>query len=158
MSIYAELLQKADKGKRFKVDLKNKNLWLGSKQVISEGTVLIDENELINKDDLNGVLDLCMNINEDPWGVIKKLYQLFKHSVPNSKWKDNSYFKALPVEELTDSELAFNIDRKFAAAMLEGYILLGSIIGWITWQEEEHWFWQDNEFDKDLIILRQWII
>lgn len=148
MSIYKTLLESAERGGRFKIDLSKKDLWIGRKQYVKKGEV-IDEDELINKDDLE--IDVS-----DSWEVIKYLYQKYKHSIPNSRWKDKSYFKALTVEELTDAEMAFNDDRNYAQAMLEGYILLAGLSGWIKWPNDEHWFWQSDE-DEDLIVMKQWI-
>lgn len=155
MSIYETLLRKADKGGRYKIDLNKKDLWIGRKHYIKNGEVMYDE-ELINKDDLKNVLDIEIDISQDAWNVIKYLYQEYKHSTLNEKWKDTSYFKALPLKELTDDELAYNVTRHFGQAMIEGYILLASMIGWIEWKDEGHWFWQDVE-DEDLIIMKQWI-
>ena len=153
MSIYKTLLESADKGGRYKIDLNKKDLWIGRKQYIKEGVMQV-EDELIDKHDL--ARDFGIVINVDSWEVIKYLYKQYKVSVPNSKWKDKSYFKALPVDELTDADRAYNIDRKYGQAMLEGYILLASLAGWIEWQNEDQWFWQDEE-DEDLIVLKQWI-
>lgn len=155
MSIYETLLRKADKGGRYKINLNKKDLWIGRKHYIKKGEVMHDE-VLIDKDDLKNVLGIEVDLSKDTWNVVKYLYQKYKHSVPNEKWKDRSYFKALSVEELKDDELAFNITRNFGQAMLEGYILLASMIGWIKWQDEENWFWQDEE-DENCIILRDWI-
>lgn len=155
MSIYETLLRQADKGGRYKIDLNKINLCIGRKYYIKEGEVIYDET-LIDKDDLKNILDVDIDISEDTWNVIKYLYQAYKHSVPTEHWRDKSYFKALPVEELTDDELAFNITRSLGQAMLEGYILLASMLGWIEWQNEEHWFWQAEE-DENCIILKQWI-
>lgn len=155
MSIYEMLLRKADEGGRYRIDLNKRDLWIGRKHYIKDGEVMHDET-LIDKDDLKNVFGVEIDISKNAWDVIKYLYQEYKHSIPNERWKDKSYFKALPVEELTDDELAFNISRIFGQAMLEGYILLGSMIGWIEWKDKEHWFWQDEE-DENCIILRDWI-
>ena len=84
--------------------------------------------------------------------IIEQLYANFKRSVPSAKYNGKSYFKALDVEELTDSDIAFNWDRSYAQAALEGYILLGGL----TWENDNHWFWQ-SQYDKDLIILKEWV-
>lgn len=155
MSIYKTLLLCADKGRSFKIDLNTKDLWIGKKHYIEKGVSKV-EDELINKDDLKNVFGVDIDLSIDTWNVIKYLYQEYKHSVPNSRWKDNAYFKALDVAELTDDELAFNISRKFGEAMLTGYILLGGLMDWIEWKNDNHWFYQDDE-DEDLIILKQWV-
>ena len=51
--------------------------------------------------------------------------------------------------------MTFGTDRKLAQAMLEGYILLGSIAGWMAWEDENKWFWKDE--NNQFIILKEWI-
>jgi hypothetical protein len=96
-----------------------------------------------------------MPLDGSPWGLIEILYKDFKHSVPRENSNKKSYFKALPVDELTDAELAYNYDRDFMQAVLEGYILLSSLQDWLKWEHGNHWFWQAK--DKDLIILKNWV-
>jgi hypothetical protein len=77
--------------------------------------------------------------------------------VPSKTWRDSGYFKAINSEQLSLSQMAFGVDRHVAQAMLEGYILLGSLAGWIKWNEsEDRWFWQ-YEDNKNLVVLREWI-
>lgn len=154
MSIYAELLSAVYNGQKFKVDLINKSLWINKKQYIREGENIYGSYYFIEEDDLEpyGYVD---KLNEDPWCWIESLYYDYKHSVPSEKSNKKSYFKALSVDELTDSEIAYNKEREFMQAMLEGYILLGSLVGWIEWTYGDHWFYQAN--DKDLVILKSWI-
>lgn len=157
MSIYSELLDAVSNGSKFKVDLKNKSLWINRRKIIEKGE-LYEQNqgkELIKKWDL--ALDYGnVPLDENPWEVIKMLYDDYKHSVPGKNSNGKSYFKALPVEELTDAELAYNNDRDYSRAQFEAYVLLASLAGWITWDWGDYWFWQDTE-DKELIILREWI-
>lgn len=153
MSIYKELLEAVDNGAKFKVDLINKSLWINKKQYIREGENIYGSYYFIEPYDLS--LQFSFTTDENPWKVVEILYKEFKHSVP-SKHMEKSYFKALPAEELTDRELAVNYDRHFANAMLTGYILLASLQGWLTWENENNWFWQSQE-DPDLVILRNWI-
>ena len=157
MSIYKELLDAVDNGKKFKVDLVDKSLWINKRQIIKKGEIVNDEDK---GKDLIGRWDLALHfvelpLDESPWKVVEVLYHEYKYSTPN-KHRNESYFKALPVEELTDADLAYGYDREFAQAMLEGYILLASLKGWIQFENENHWFWQSSS-DKDLIILKEWI-
>ena len=155
MSIYEELLRRADKGKRVTIDLGKKNLWLGRQQIIAEGDVL-DESKLIDKDDLKNVFGEEIDLSADCWNIVSYLFNEYKHSVPNGNWKDRSYFRALDVKELSDEELAFNCDRRFAQAMIEGYILCASLQGWLKWENDSHWFWQDEK-NPECIVLKQWV-
>ena len=154
MSIYKELLEAVNNGAKFKVDLINKSLWIDKKQYIREGEIIYGSYYFIKEDDLcpYGWVD---KLNEDPWNWIESLYYEYKHSVPSEHSNKKSYFKALPVDELTDSELAYNKARDFTQAILEGYILLGSLVGWIEWEYGDYWFYQGT--DKDLVILKSYI-
>ena len=155
MSIYAELLDAVHNGRKFKVDLKEKSLWIDKKQYVRKGEIIYGSYYFIEEDDLSpyGWVD---KLNDDPWSWIESLYYEYKHSVPSENSNKKSYFKALSVDELTDAELAYNKGRDFCDAMLTGYILLGSLQGWIEWQWGSHWFWQSRE-DSELIVLEDWI-
>lgn len=147
MSVYSELLNHAQEGGKYKIDLKNKSLKIGNKNYIKNGEVLI-EDELFDS-------DLLMKL-QDPWNKASELYNRYKHSIPTSHYKDNSYFKALKYEELSSEELAYGLYRNYAQAALEGFILLASIKGLLKWQNDKHWFWQD-ENNKDFIILKEYV-
>lgn len=158
MSIYKDLLDAVDNGKKFKVDLVNKSLWIDRKQIIKKGEIVHDEDkskDLIKEWDL-ALHFKCMPLNENPWDIIEVLYKEFKHSAPSKHSNNRGYFKALSLEDLSDADLAYGYDREFAQAMLEGYILLASIIGWIKWENESHWFWQSDS-DRELVVLKEWI-
>lgn len=157
-SIYNELLDAVEKGRKFKVDLVNKSLWIDRKQIIEKGEIIHDE---YKGKDLIGIWDLALNyanspLDEDPWNWVEVLHCEYKHSAPSKHSNSKSYFKALPFDELTDADLAYGYDRDFAQAMLEGYILLSSLIGWLTWNNDNHWFCQSNS-DKELIVLKEWV-
>ena len=140
-SIYAELLDRVSKGAKFKINLVKKTLKIDGKEIELKGC-MIDNNDLIR-----------IGITSDsPMEIIEQLYANYKRSVPSAKYNGKSYFKADSVEDLTDGEIAFNWDRNYAQAALEGYILLGGLI----WTDDDHWFWQ-SEYDKNLVILKEWI-
>ena len=157
MSIYEDLINAVDKGTKFKVDLINKSLWINKKQIIKEGVIVNEQDkskELIEKWDLED-FGFEYEIDKNPWKLIEFLYDKFKHSVPKENSNKKSYFKALSVDELTDEELAYNFDRDFMQSVLEGYILLSSLQGWLHWEFGSCWFWQGN--DAELIIIKNWI-
>ena len=158
MSIYTDLLDAVENGKKFKVDLVNKSLWIDRKQIIEKGEIVHEQDkskDLIKELDLESHFK-CMPLNEYPWDVIEVLYHKYKHSAPKEHSNKKSYFKALPVDELTDGDLAYGYDRNFAQCMLEAYILLGSIVGWIKWEFNDYWFWQSGN-DREIVILKEWI-
>ena len=158
MSIYKDLIDAVDNGKKFKVDLINKSLWINRKQVIKEGEIVNEQDkskDLICASDLH-CIGWVESLIENPWNWIEFLYQEYKHSVPSEHSNKRSYFKALSVDELTDDELAFNIDRDFGQCLIEGYILLASLQGILKWEFGSHWFYQSQE-DEDLVVLRNFV-
>lgn len=149
MSVYGDLITAAIKGKRFKVDLIDKSLWIDKKQIIEKGVVLDGTKDLIKND------DFVFDKSKDVWGLVEDAYKLYKFSVPSEHDNSKSYFKALSVDDLTDADLSYNLQRTIAQAILEGFILLASLQGWLKWEFGEHWFWQGT--DKDLVVLKNWI-
>lgn len=134
MSIY-ELLKESE---TCKVDLNKKSLWLNGKQYIKDGANLTELPLIDQEEDLDA------------------LYYDYKYSVPSSK-ASKSYFKALPVDSLTDVQLATGHPRYKASAMLEGYILLAGMAGLLaSVVSTGNYFWQ-SETDSDFVILKKWI-
>ena len=88
------------------------------------------------------------------------MYLGYKYSLPSerSDSKRKKYFKALPVDELTDRDLLYAERREVAQAKFEGYILCMILTGQFKWKEERlgKWFWQ-SKGDHNLVILRKWI-
>ena len=158
MSIYGKLLEHAEKGGAYHIDLHSKNLRIGNKYYIREGVMLI-EDDLICSEDFNKFNIFDGDITKYAWkNVVWHLYNIFKHSWKSKSYRNKSYFKAIEDKDLTLRDMVYGADRHFAQAVLEGYVLLGSLAGWITWDEDKnHWFWQDKEHDLDLLILKDWI-
>lgn len=154
MSIYSELLRHAQERGKYKIDLMNKSLKIGNKYYVKDGVVKVDD-ELITMADVKNLYEGYEAFGS--WDIVRDLYSQFKCSIPLASYKSNSYFKAKKYEELTRKELAFGDSRHYAHAMLEGYVLLASMVGWLKWENEKHWFWQDP-VDKDLVVLRNWIV
>lgn len=151
MSIYTYLLHAADKGKPFKINLLEKTLWINGVKFIEEG-IKLKGTTLIESCDLEKTFGVSGELDKDPWSWINYLYDEYKYSVPKQYDNKHRYFKGLSADELTTEQLAFNIDRHFAQAMLEGYILLASLEGWLTWDYGNNWFWQGD--DEDLVVLK----
>lgn len=157
-SIYSDLINAAYDGKKFKVDLINKSLWINKKQIIKEGEIVNEQDkskEFIEEKDYV-VSGWVIPYLGNSWDMIEMLYDDYNHSVPKENSNKKSYFKALSVNELTDNELAFNISRDFAQACLEGYILLASLQGLLKWKLGSWWFWKSEKYDN-LVILKNWV-
>ena len=150
MSIYLELLERVCGGESFHIDFEKRNMKVGKDYFIKEGE--FDE----SKELIVGSYDVQTILNK-----IEELYEEYKHSLPSER-SDNKcrkYFKALPMEEITDERLMTAERREFSQAALEGFVLCMIVSGQLTWDEKimnGKWFWQSKS-DPDLIVLRSWV-
>ena len=153
MSIYLELIEKVSNGESFCIDFEKRNMKVGREYLIKEGK--FDETkELFPK--LYEPYDLYSALH-----MIRELYKNYKYSLPSER-SDNKrrhYFKALPMEELTDEQLMVAGKREVACAALEGVILCMIIDGQLVWDEnimDGKWFYQ-SKTDPDFVLLRSWV-
>ena len=150
MTIYEELISRVNNGESFYINLKNKSLKIGKKFLISDG-FYDDERILYTAHEIE---------MSDVLSYIETLYENYKHSLPSERSdnKRRQYFKALPVDKLTDKQMATGEKREVAKAKLEGFILCMIVDGFFVWNEEDmgKWFYQSKN-DPDLVILRSWI-
>lgn len=162
MTIYGELVNALSikPETKFKVDFYKKTLKIGNRKLIDNGEWNLD-NELIdfiNEPVCNSSQDTstmyCLNI-------IEELYKQYKYSNPSKEsesFRDKTYFKALPENELTMEQRVTEKPRNQARAALEAFILCASLAGYLVWDDEimgGHWYYQGK--DKDLVIMREWI-
>ena len=150
MTIYEELVKRVKDGESFYINFKRKALKIGKKFIIADG-VYDDNRELYITSELK-MPDVLANI--------ELLYDNYKHSLPSERSSNKriAYFKALPVDDLTDAQMATGERREVARARLEGFILCMILNGSFKWDEETmgKWFWQSKN-DPDLVILKNWI-
>ena len=150
MTIYEEFVKRVSDGEPFYVNFKNKSLKIGKKFVVTDG-LYDDERTLYTTSELE---------MSDILSYIEMLYKNYKYSLPSerSDSKRRQYFKALPVDKLTDKQMATGERREVARAKLEGFILCMIVDGFFVWDEDElgKWFYQSKN-DSDLVILRSWI-
>lgn len=134
---YNEYIDAVENGNKFKINLIDKIAYL-KKQGKNKKWKRIQIENLINP---------------VSWETVEELYRIYKRSIPtNVKLNGNRpYFKAVPVEELDETDIVCGEQRNIAQAMLELYILIADLE-----MEEGKWFWQSKE-DKDLVVLKQWI-
>lgn len=150
MSIYLELLERVSNGESFHIDFEKRKMKVGNDYLIKEGE--FDE----SKELIVGSYDMQTILNK-----IEELYKEYKYSLPSER-SDNKrrrYFKALPMEEITDEQLMTAERREFSQAVLEGFVLCMIVSGKLTWDEEVmqgKWFWQ-SDIDPDLVVLRSWV-
>ena len=150
MSIFLKGLERVENGERFYIDFEKRILKVGQDKLIDNGEydtsqVLYDE----RFDNPQSLLD-----------KVRELYGAYKFSLPSerSDKKRRKYFKALPIDELTDEQLLYGARREVAQYILEAFILCAIINGDFIWDDEIHgkWFYQDK-IEKDLVILKNWI-
>ena len=147
MTIYEELLSRVEQGEKFSIDFEKRNMKVGKDWLIKNGEC---ENSRILYD-CNPVQIL---------ELIESRYEDFKYSCPSERSgsKRKGYFKALSVDELTDEQMVYGMNREYAQAKLEGFILCTILMGHFKWDEETmgKWYWQSKK-DPSLVILREWI-
>ena len=147
MSLYLDLIEAVSYGKKVHINLVEKTAKINRKEIN------LDRTDLIDVSDIEYVR--CNLTN--PWEILEELYGNYKRSIPSTTVLTNKpYFKADSVEELDDYEMAFNTNRNEAQIILEAYVLLAGLSGWLTWQNEKHWFWQAPN-QKECVVLREWI-
>ena len=153
MSIYLELIERVSDGESFHINFEKRNMKVGKDYLIKDGE--FDETKelfpkLYEAYDLYGALHM-----------IRELYKNYKYSLPSERSdnKRRKYFKALPMEEITDEQLMVAERREVSRAALEGLVLCLIVSGQLVWDEEVmngKWFWQ-SKTDPDLIVLRSWV-
>ena len=150
MSIFLKGLEQVENGERFYIDFEQRTMKVGQAKIIDNGEydtsqVLYDE----KFDDSRTLLD-----------KVRELYIAYKISLPSerSDKKRRKYFKAMPIDELTDEQLIYGTRREVAQYMLEAFILCAILNGDFVWDDEIHgkWFYQDK-IEQDLVILKTWI-
>lgn len=141
---YIELLDEVERGARFSVDFKKRELKVNGKKI-----------DLVQLE-----MEDCHKLRKDPLGQISALYSVYKHSVPSerSESRRRNHFKALPEKDLSDSDMMYSPPRETARFTLEASVLLAIAHGWLVWDDETmgKWFWQ-SPADKDLVILKEWV-
>lgn len=150
MTIYEELIERVEKGESFYINFKNQALKIGKEFLVADG-LYDDERTLYTESELE---------MSDVLSFIEELYKNYKYSLPSerSDSKRRQYFKALPVDKLTDKQMATGERREVARAKLECFLLCMIVDGFFIWDESElgKWFYQSKN-DPDLVILRNWI-
>ena len=150
MSIYLELIERVSDGESFYIDFEKRNMKVGKDYLIKEGE--FDE----SKELIYGTYDMWFVLHKN-----RQLYKDYKYSLPSERSdnKRRKYFKALPMEEITDEQLMVVVRREVAQATLEGFVLCMIVSGQLVWDEdimEGKWFYQ-SKTDPDLVLLRSWV-
>lgn len=152
MTIFNELVERVSNGETFHIDFEKRTMKVGNKFLIKNGEYNTSRRLFSMENDSYFTIDIILQ-------MIDCLYKSYKYSIPSkrSDSKRRVYFKAFPMEEISDEELVME-RREILQARLEGFILCMILEGRFVWDEKKlgKWFWQSNE-DPDLIIIRKWI-
>lgn len=154
MSIYLELVERVSNGEPFHIDLEKRNMKVGKEYLIKDGE--FDKEQVLLGESFANIHNLTDLLFE-----LEVLYRVYKYSLPSERSdnKRKKYFKALPMEEITDEQLMVAERRETSQAALEGFVLCMIVSGQLVWDENimnGKWFWQ-NQTDPDLVLLRNWI-
>ena len=154
MSIYEELLERVSNGESFNINFEKRNMKVGKDYLIKNGE-FDEERELLGEwfGNMQNLTDLLFEL--------EVLYRVYKYSLPSERSdnKRRKYFKALPIEEITDEQLMTAERREYSRAVLEGFVLCMIVSGQLVWDEKimnGKWFYQ-SEIDPDLVLLRSWV-
>ncbi len=149
MSIFLKGLERVENGERFHIDFEQRTMKIGQDKIIDNGEY--DTSQILYDEKFDNPRTLLDKVRE--------LYTTYKLSFPSerSDKKHRKYFKALPIDEITDEQLIYGARREIAQYMLEAFILCVIINGDFVWDNEIHgkWFYQDK-IEKDLVILKKW--
>lgn len=147
-NIFEESLRKVSEGAKFNVNLKARSLKVDGKYVIENGA-------------FSGVLGVPEYTDKDEMLLdVYHFYELYKHSRPSERndARQHRYFNALRESALDDEDMRFGEQREYAQARLEIFVLCLILNGSFTWDDSwGKWFWQSQD-DKDLVILKKWIV
>ena len=150
MSIFLKGLERVKNGERFYIDFGQRTMKIGQDKVIDNGEY--DTTQVLYDEKFENSRTLLDKVRE--------LYVAYRFSLPSerSDKKRKKYFKALPIDELTDEQLIYGTRREVAQYMLEAFILCAILNGDFVWNDEIHgkWFYQDK-LEQDLVILKNWI-
>lgn len=148
-NIWNESQEKVYNGAAFRIDFTKRNLTIDSKYIIKEGQY---EGDL-------GV-DTSSLSSDELLHQIEEYYELYRHSVPSARSdsKYKNYFRALPEDKLTESDLLYGDNRELSQLRLELFVLIAVMNGDLVWDEfaKDKWFWQ-SPTNPSLVILKQWI-
>jgi hypothetical protein len=150
MTIYEELIKRVSEGETFHIDFEKQTMKIGKQKIVDNG--VYDEDRTLYTKSLLEMSDVL--------SFLEDYYESYKYSLPSerSDSKRKKYFKALPIEKISDEVLMMAERREVAQARLEGFVLCMVLEGQFIWDEEElgKWFYQSVR-NPDLVILRSWI-
>lgn len=154
MTLFDYVLQQSEQGKLVKIDLKNGTLKVGSKTLINK---CLFNTDMLSKYNITDVLpvELIDNTKEN----IEKFYKEFSTSIPTKESQKEElygYFEPLKFKDLSIQDMLDSSNRIQAKVKLELYVLCCKMINSFKFDNDKHYFWKSNKFNK-LIVLREWV-
>ena len=151
---------------RMTTDLYKRQVRFKKYKVVDQGSVVsdvtlcsgevIEYDDLIKERDLDFILPIELNEKENPYEVIEYLYGLFYCSVPDrSAVQKKQNFIAKGLNDFGANDFT-GMRRSEIQPLLELYVLLAGMKGWITWKDDKLFFWKGEH--KSLYIYRKWIL
>lgn len=154
MTLFDYVLTESKQGKLVKIDLKNGTLKVGNKTLINK---CLFNTDLLAKYNITDVLPIEL-INK-PKENIEKFYKEFSTSIPSKESQKEElygYFEPLKFKDLSIQDMLDSSNRIQAKVKLELYVLCCKIINNFKFDNDKHYFWKSNKFNK-LIVLREWV-
>jgi len=112
----------------------------------TENLPLIERTDLVNL----GITDLSI----DPYSIIEKLYENFNEALDT---RVSSIYKGNFVSEPPKSGFTISSENKdHARILLEGYVLLAGMQGFIPWIDEKKFYWKSKTHPK-LVVFRDMV-
>lgn len=154
MTLFDYVLTESEQGKPVKIDLKNGTLKVGNKTLINK---CLFDTDLLDKFNITDILpvELIPNAKEN----IEKFYKEFSTSIPSKesiKEELYGYFEPLKFKDLSIQDMLDSTNRIQAKVKLELYVLCCKMINNFKFDNDKHYFWKSNKFNK-LIVLREWV-
>lgn len=152
-TVFWEACRRLEEGAGFSIDFKAKSMKVGKKQYIKNGKFdrSVFDGLYVDRYKTSG--------GKTPLESIRHYYTLYRNSVPSEKSMSvrSGYFTALTLEQLSDDDMMYGLNRDLARFRLEFYVLMCIIERWIDWNglAGNKWFWASEDC-PGLILLKEW--
>lgn len=153
-NIYIFTLASIQEGARVRINIHDKSLTVDGQELICQGKPLYP----IGLEKMPASKALCR---------LEKAYEDYKYSLPGfesaggkASFQSKCLFKALVADKIPDGYILSGVMRREARLSLELLFLVLIVNGSLSTEEPpfaDKWFWQ-SEKDRDLVILKEWII
>ena len=150
---YNELLERVERGARFRIDLPKRRLFINGKEVELPEDLGVPPIE--TDDDSSGTET---GIVAEVLRRLEGCFFLYEHSIPSERSgkRHGTYYAALPESKLSRNDMLYGEDREYARFRLEFLTLAYIRMGLLTWQPEwGTWFYKSPT--SNMRIKRSWV-